>query len=248
MAATYKTDGIILQRSHHRESDTLVRVLTRDYGKLTLRAISARKITSKLAGHLEPFVYTDLHIARSKTIDIIAGSNTIEANANLRTDIARSAMASYIGEIVQKFTQDQHADIALFDHLQETLCWLNDHTANALVMYASVLRTLAILGYRLELYDCHVCHKSITQDGSKFHYALWNVECSRCSSHDETVELTAEAIKVLRFASTQPFDAVAQLHVNRSTWVDVNAFVRSLLRYHMDHPLRSEHVLAQVTQ
>ena len=50
----YLSDAIILQKDFSGEMDARVHIFTKKYGKLVARAKSARKILSKLSGHLEP--------------------------------------------------------------------------------------------------------------------------------------------------------------------------------------------------
>jgi recombinational DNA repair protein (RecF pathway) len=50
----YVTRAIVLERSDAGELDSRVHLYTRSLGKISARATSARKITSKLAPHLEP--------------------------------------------------------------------------------------------------------------------------------------------------------------------------------------------------
>jgi DNA repair protein RecO (recombination protein O) len=240
MAATYKTPGIILKRWNHKEKDKMMRIFTPEHGKITVRAISARKIKSKLAGHLEPFIYSDLFIACSKTIDIVAGSNTIQSHARLRHSLTHSALANYFAEIIDRLTQEEQEDPELFDHTLSFYQWLNDNEANLLVLHAAVIHLFAILGYRLELYDCHSCKRPILQEGSKFHYGLLNVECHECSGQDETIRLSVETIKMLRFATEHAFPAMVHLHVSPQVWIEFHSFMRSLLRYHVERELYSE--------
>jgi DNA repair protein RecO (recombination protein O) len=243
MAFTYTSDAIILKRWEYKEQDRMVRLLTRDFGKLTCRAISARKLESKLAGHLEPFIYTQAFFARSKTIDIIAGSNTIDSNARLRQSIPHYAIAGYFTEIVDRWLQEYDADPKTVAHVQSFLCWLNTHEANTFACIGAVMQFFTLLGYRMELYRCHSCQKPITYNGSKFHFQLWNVECSDCHSTEETTPLSTEAIKALRFFLQNDFDTIARLRVPNQQWVELHRFVRVLLRYHNGAELQSESIM-----
>lgn len=242
MAETYSTEGIILRRWPYKEYDRMLRILTKDRGKLTVRAISVRKPGAKLAGHLEPFIHSDFFIANSRTIDIVAGSNTIVANETLRRSLLHSAMASFFSEIVDRLTEEYDTDERLYAHVQAYLAWLNSTTANALAFYAAVLQLFAILGYSSELYSCHQCRMPVEEQGTKFHYKLWNVECADCASEDETIPLQETTIRVLRFLNEQPFVEAAKLKLGCDDWEELDRFIRSLLHYNIEYDLRSEEV------
>lgn len=242
MAQTYKTEGIVLKRWDYKERDRMLRLLTRDHGKLTTRAISARKVTSKLAGHLEPFVLADFHIAKSKTIDIMAGSHTIEGNSRLRHSLHHTAIANYFSEVIDRCIDEYENDVAVYEHVRDFFSWLGEHEPNALVMYSALLQLFGLIGYRIELYTCHNCLKPITQEGSKLDLKLWNVECSTCSSPDQTIHLSATTIKALRFAAEHPFSTVQTLSVSPENWNEIDQAVRSLIRYHLARIPTSESV------
>lgn len=248
MAQTYKTDGIILKRWAFKERDKLLRVFTRDYGKKTLRAISAQKAKSKLSGHLEPFIYTQLHIAHSKTIDIVAGSDTIAAHPHVRMNPEQSSIAHFFAEIVDALTHDEDKDSLVFEFILATINWLDEHEANPLVLYGAILQLLPLLGYFVELEICHSCKKPVTEEGNSFVFKLWNIECGNCSSLDQSMSLSTNTIKILRFISENEFDQIARLRVEGEEWKQVDELVRSLLHYHIDRELKSEHIYIRLLQ
>ncbi len=50
----YISEAVVLGKEPTRDLDVRVSLFTKKFGKLTARARSARRITSKLSGHLEP--------------------------------------------------------------------------------------------------------------------------------------------------------------------------------------------------
>lgn len=245
MAQTYKSEGIILDRWNFKDYDRMFSILTREKGKITARAISAQKFSSKLAGHIEPFVHSQLFFAKSKSIDILAGSVIIHPHISVRGSLPKMGMASVFCEVVDRFTQEHFVDDALFEHLRGFLSWLDAHPGdgNVLVLYAALIQLFAVLGYHIELYHCHHCKRAIPYEPVKFHYELWALECSRCSTSGEVALLSPAVVKVIRFLHERPFDLVAKLTLRDAEWREVDAFVRSLLRYHLEAPLKSESVM-----
>ena len=55
----YRTEAIVLRRTSFRESDRLL-VLATPQGKRRVLAKGARKTSSRLAGHIELFVHTQM--------------------------------------------------------------------------------------------------------------------------------------------------------------------------------------------
>lgn len=58
----YATEALVLQREPSGEIDWRVTFFTRDFGKLTAKVKSGRRITSKLAPHLDPLNVVSLRL------------------------------------------------------------------------------------------------------------------------------------------------------------------------------------------
>lgn len=52
-SAYFKTEGLVIKKMPYAEADFLVRVFTKDFGKIDILAKGARKTTSKLNPHLD---------------------------------------------------------------------------------------------------------------------------------------------------------------------------------------------------
>ncbi len=67
----YVAQAIILDREPQRDMDSRVSFLTEQFGKLVGKATSARKITSKLAAHLEPGNLVHVRFVEKKGLQIV---------------------------------------------------------------------------------------------------------------------------------------------------------------------------------
>jgi recombinational DNA repair protein (RecF pathway) len=76
----YGGEAIVLRREVQGEADTRVSLFLKRFGKLTAKAKSARKITSKLSSHLEPGMVSEVRL--------------VEKNDMLVTDALKSARVS----------------------------------------------------------------------------------------------------------------------------------------------------------
>lgn len=66
MSSTYHTtEGIVLKKTPYGEADFLVRVLTKDFGKIELRARGARNAKSKLNSHLDFLDFTSVSFVKN---------------------------------------------------------------------------------------------------------------------------------------------------------------------------------------
>jgi recombinational DNA repair protein (RecF pathway) len=67
----YVAQAVILDREPLRDHDSRVSFFTEKFGKLIGKATSARKITSKLAAHLEPGSLVHLRFVEQKNLQIV---------------------------------------------------------------------------------------------------------------------------------------------------------------------------------
>ena len=79
-----RVHAIVLRHADWGEADRLVTLFTREQGKLRAVAKGARKITSRKAGHLEPFTHVKLQLARGRSLFIVTQADTVDAYIPLR--------------------------------------------------------------------------------------------------------------------------------------------------------------------
>lgn len=148
MAIHQRTEGIILQRQDAREYDLVVTAYTKDFGKLKLSAISARKITSKLRGGLEPLCLSDLEFIEGRSRLVVTDAKAKERYNTVRGDLARLQAAFQILDSVDRLVQGQEADEKAWELLSESLHTMNNPQSlpqDILSQFSH--RFLALLGY-----------------------------------------------------------------------------------------------------
>ncbi|GBD30365.1 DNA repair protein RecO [bacterium HR32] len=85
----YKAEGVVLARRNLGEADRVLTLLTREFGKLSVKAKAVRRTTSRLAGRLEPFTHARFLLARGRALDVVAQVEVVAGHADLRTDLVR---------------------------------------------------------------------------------------------------------------------------------------------------------------
>ena len=101
---TYRTEALVLRQASLGEADLLLSLLTPDQGKLRAVARGARRVTSRLVGHLEPLTRVNLAVARGRTRDVITQAQGLESFAALKGDLEAISHGIYVVS-VQRFCQ-----------------------------------------------------------------------------------------------------------------------------------------------
>lgn len=127
MIRIYKTEGIILKRKNIGESDKLITVFTKHFGKKLLLAKGIRRITSRRAPHLELFTYVNLLLHPGKTFDTITEVTTQANFSYIRKKLERVGFAYTALEITDKLTAENQESSIIFSSLINFLTQLNTH-------------------------------------------------------------------------------------------------------------------------
>ncbi len=112
---SFRVDAVVLRHSDYGEADRLLTLYTRQLGKTRALAKGARKIASRKAGHIEPFTQVKLQLAKGHDMLILTQADTVDAYQPLREDLILTSHASYVIELLDRFTyQDDTENSAIF--------------------------------------------------------------------------------------------------------------------------------------
>ncbi|MGH7246436.1 MAG: DNA repair protein RecO, partial [Candidatus Levyibacteriota bacterium] len=67
----FKVEGIIIKRRNMGEADRVLTILTKDQGKMTIKAKGVRKIASKRASHIEPLNKVTMSIYKKTHMPVL---------------------------------------------------------------------------------------------------------------------------------------------------------------------------------
>ncbi len=236
----YRTDGLILHHSDFGEADRLLTVFTPRLGRLRLLAKGARKVTSRKAGHVEPFTYVHLLVARGRSLDIVSQVETLESFRPLREDLERASQAYYLAELIGSFIEEGDENPLLFDLALATLARLCESHDRLLALRFFELRCLGLVGYQPQLYFCVDCRTQLEPVTNYFYPPSGGVLCPR---HGEAVQgaepLAMPTFKVLRYIQTQPWDQVKGLRLKPETHFDLEAILQRYIVYVLERRLKS---------
>ncbi len=145
MVKTYKTEGVVLKRVNFKETDRLLTVFTKHYGKLHLLAKGIRKLTSKKAASLEPFVWARFFIARGRNLDIVLETEIIDSFNEIKLDLKKIGMAYQVCEVVEKLSPEEQVNRSLFELITAELNNLRNSSTYSVEGFC--LKLLWDLGY-----------------------------------------------------------------------------------------------------
>jgi DNA repair protein RecO (recombination protein O) len=243
----YRTPAIVLKRMDLGEADRIVTFFSRDQGKVRAVAKGVRRVTSRSAGHIEPFTLTDVLFAIGRELDVVSQADTLEAFRQLREDLNLTTHAYYLAEVVDLLTEERSENRAVFDVLVESFRELSRASDSRLVLIAFHLRLLDALGYRPELRQCVSCTVAIQPVDNQFSAVQGGALCPACGPREPTARpIGIPALKLLRFVQHTGGRQTVSVapHVAR----EAEALLRDYAEQIVERRLRSPALIARVSE
>jgi DNA repair protein RecO (recombination protein O) len=197
---SFRASAVVLRHSDWGEADRLISLYTREQGMVRALAKGARKVTSRKAGHLEPFTHVTVQLAKGRDLLIVTQVETINAFLPLRDDLLKTAHASYIVELLLRFSyEDEGANPSIFKLLTETLARLEKEDDAWLPVRYYEMRLLDAVGFRPHLFECANCGREILPEDQFFSFTAGGVICPRCGAGLPNLPgISLETLKYLR--------------------------------------------------
>jgi len=188
-------DAIVLRTYKSGESDRVVVLWTRQFGKIRVLAKGIRTFTSRLGGTLEALAFVRVHLVRTRGDFYIARQvQHRERLATLRSNYERINAGYAVVEVVDAIPSEDVADEAIFDLVARVLLTLDDPTINpTLVPTSFYFRLLAHDGSTPVVDHCVSCGR----DGPlvAFDAQVGGTLCAACRSGHS---LSSEGLTLIR--------------------------------------------------
>lgn len=236
----YKTPAIVLRQRKLGDVDKIITLYSANYGKLEAVAKGVRRVTSRLAGNVEPLTHGAYMLAHGRSLDIITQAQAIENLRPLRDDLERLSRALYVAELVDRGTEEREENFALYRLLLDTLRRLAERDELDLALRYFEMALLDLLGYRPELRECVSCRRPPAADGSAWAPGVGGVVCERCRADQGPLRLlSVNALNLLRLLQDSPFQDVARIQITTELADELERHLREAIHVALDRDVRS---------
>lgn len=248
-------EAVVLQHRDWGEADRLLWLFTRERGKVRAVAKGARKLRSRKAGHLEPFTRVSLLLAQGRDMSIITQAETVDAYSPLREDLLLVGYASYVIELLDRFTYEEGENRALYRLLVDTLARLSSEGEPSFVVRYYEIRLLDLLGFRPRLFQCARCGAEIKPENQYFSAEEGGVLCPACGKG--TVPLAGKgtggarpismpALKILRHFQRSSYSEAKRAHLTQNLSRELEILMQHYLTYLLERGLNTPAFLRRV--
>lgn len=235
-----RLEAVVLRHSDWGEADRLLWLYTLELGKIRAIAKGVRKIRSRKAGHLEPFTRASLLLAKGRDILLITQAEALDAFLPLREDLAGVTYASYVAELLDRFTYEEGENKPLYRLLVDTLTRLTTEADRDLVIRFFELRLLDLVGFRPELFRCLGCGEEIRAQDQYFSAGEGGVLCPRCGERAPGAQpISLDALKYMRHFQRSNFSEAKRARLSPETHRELENILQHYLTYLLEQRLNT---------
>lgn len=236
-----------MRHQDYGEADRFLGLFSREKGKLRAIAKGVRKPRSRKAGHLEPFTRVSLQLARGRNLMIVTQAETIDAHMPIRDDLLLATYASYVVELLDRFTYEEGENRAMYRLLMNTLKRLCTSEEPDLVVRYYEVRLLDLLGFRPQLFHCVNCEEQIQAEDQYFSAQRGGVVCPRCvGAVPGTRPVSVEALRYLRHLQRSSYGEAMRAAPSTSVAREMERLLQHYLTYFLERGLNSTEFLRRM--
>lgn len=225
----HKFRALILHGTSIREKDRVIEAFTREEGRVRFFAPGVRHVASRRAGHLEPFMESQIVAADSRKGYFIREARALRAFPKLRSDINRLNSAYEIAKLLRAYTTENQKDTTLYDGILSLIEDLNSpKEIPNFIKEAAEINILHSLGILPDLYRCTNCRTKLKADDFSFKKSQRGFWCSKCGNPKDP-ELT-EVVKICRFILGKNNKNIHMLRVSPQTLLKLKGVVNALFQ------------------
>ena len=109
-----ETEGIVVKTVKYGEADTILTVVSKKLGKITVFAKASKRVKSPLMSASQIFAYSNFVLSRQTSSYRLQRLDLIKNYYSLSSDLDRFFHASYYMELAEKLMIENQTNIKLF--------------------------------------------------------------------------------------------------------------------------------------
>ena len=192
--------AVVLRVTDYNDQDALLTVLSRNHGKLTLKARGLRRKNSPLIAPCQLLAYGEFTLFEYRGQYTINEAHSIELFQGLRRALTKLSLGTYFAQAAELISQEDLPNPELQSLLLNCLYALDKlELPQQLIKAVFELRCTCLAGYTPDLYGCHVCG---SQTPDLFDLSAGHLECKNCRSALSTgirLPVTPALLEAMRF-------------------------------------------------
>ncbi|MCP3741356.1 DNA repair protein RecO [Rossellomorea sp. BNER] len=240
-----KCEGIVIRTNQYGESNKIVTIFSREFGKIGVMARGARKPNSRLSSVSQLFTYGHFLFQKSTGLGTLQQGEIISTYRHIREDLFKTAYATYIVDLLDKVTEDKKSDPYLYELLSQTIHYIDEGYDPDILTNIFEMKMLPILGLYPNVNQCSVCGE---KEGTfSFSFKENGLICHRCKDKDPYhMPLSSNAVKLIRLFYYFDLSRLGNVSVKDVTKEELKKVIRTYYDEYSGLALKSRRFLDQM--
>lgn len=222
-----KDEGIVLREIEYKDNDKLLTVLTRDLGKITVKARGVKSTRSKHKAACQLLAFSEFTLLELQGRYTVTEANVREMFSSLRTDIEQLGLATYFAQVCEFVAQEEDPSPELLSLLLNCLYALTKLGKPQLLVKAVFeLRLMCITGFLPDLRGCVVCGNELAD---RFNITQGCLQCAGCSAEGIRMPLSAATAMAMRYVASCDAKRLFSFHLGDDATKELNQISESYL-------------------
>ena len=245
MRSSHATPAIVLRSRPFGESDKIVSLLTKDFGKISGIAKGAMRSRKRFVNSLEPLALVNLRFQERphSSLAFILTADLTLGYRQLVNSLEAISQAAYLVEITDGLLGEREESQAVYEYLCDSLRHLEAQGASLRVLTSYELKLLRLVGYQPVLDRCRRCAKESSKGALRpwyFSPVDGGILCDSCAAcRRETQPLSAAALEVLAALQSESNSLPSPFSLPLSVINEMRAVMLRLVQFHMAREIKS---------
>ena len=170
--------GLVLRVTDYNDRDSLLTLLTADYGKITVKARGLRRKNSPLTASCQLLALGEFTLFEYKGAYSINEAHSVALFQGLRKDLQKLSLGTYFAQVAELLSQEDMPNPELLSLTLNCLYALSDmDLPETQIKAAFELRCACLAGYMPDLSGCSRCGQ---ENPDRFDISSGSLECQNC--------------------------------------------------------------------
>lgn len=193
------TKALVLRITDYNDKDSLLTLLTPEYGKLTAKARGLRRKNSPLIAPCQLLAYGEFTLFEYHGQHSVNEASVCELFQGIRKDLGLLSLGTYFVQVADVLSQEDIPNPELLSLVLNSLYALDQlGKSELLVKTVFELRAASIAGYTPDLFGCHICG---SQAPCYFDISGGALLCEKCRGNASGIRMpvSASVLEAMRY-------------------------------------------------
>lgn len=241
-----KFEGMVIAVRPHRESDSLVKIFTRDHGKRMFFIKQTKGSQHPLAASILPFTKaTYLGKLSDNGLNFLKDSSNRHSYVAIHSNIELNAYATYILNLADAVIEDNIAAPQLYDRMIECMDAIEKGQQAQIVANIFEIQLLPLFGVAINWGACAICQR----DKGPFVFSMKRSGVI-CEHHQQLEEhclsVSPKAVHIAQILSRISSTQLRTIQLDHQTLQDVQTLMDELYEEHVGIHLKSKKFIQEM--